>query len=174
MLPQKTSSAVSESFASHFNSTLCAALEPGPLARLAARVRPATLNEALVTGADPACSRQLAARAARLTSRPSRASLADGVEHLLRAAHGPATRRRVVPRREAVLANAAELHELAAVLREAAPVYARGVAIVEQLLIDGMGPAYVGDADALGRRLHEARTAMGGRDRLENNHDDAS
>jgi hypothetical protein len=137
-------------------------IEPGRWARVAARVRCHALDRALIAGADPAGSPQLATRAARLTSPPSRASLADGLERLLQAAQEPAGRWRVLPRRAAVLDNAEELRALASVLRGNRPLYARGIAMLDQLLSDGSGPAYVGDRDALACRLRDVRAALAG------------
>jgi hypothetical protein len=139
-------------------------LRPTLLARLAARMRAGELNRALSGGADPAASCQLAARAMKLTSPSFRVSLADGLERLLATAQGPQRHRRVQPRRSAVLANASELHELASLLSGSAPLYARGIAIADELVSDGTGPAYVGGADALARRLAEARWALSGTD----------
>jgi hypothetical protein len=140
------------------------ALEPGRLARLLARARAGSLDRALIAGADPAGSRQLAARAAALTSPRVRALTADGLERLLQAAQGPPSRRRVLPRRDPVLASASELRELATRLREPAPLYARGVAIAGELLTDGSGPVYLGDRQSLALKLHEARAALAGQD----------
>jgi hypothetical protein len=150
------------SFWSDHDLVAARTLEPGRVARLLARVRAGSLDDALIAGADPADSRQLAARAFELTSRRFRTSLADGLERLLQAAQGPPSPRRVLPRRSTALANACELRELAALLRGASPLYARGVAVLDRLLIDGSGPAYVGDAEALARRLRESRAAMVG------------
>lgn len=139
-------------------------LDPGLLSRLIARVLPGSLDRALIAGSDPAGSPQLAARAAALTESRSRAEIGDGLERLLESAQG--TRRRGVALRRGghVVANASALRELAALLRGTAPLYAPGIAIANQLLTDGTGPAYVGGGDALARRLLEARAAMHGLD----------
>jgi hypothetical protein len=133
---------------------------PRLLARTLARVRSSHLDRALIAGLNPAGSLQLAARAAALTSRRSRASLAEGLERMLRAAEGQPSRRRVQPRRRQVLANAAALRELVQLLRGAAPLYATGIALVNWLVTDGTGPAYAGDGEALTRLLLWARAAM--------------
>jgi hypothetical protein len=139
------------------------ALDPSPITRFAARLRHRGLDQALIAGADPASSRQLAARTAQLTARSTRGEIADGIERLVSAADGPPSRRRVIPSRGAVHANAAELHELAALLREPGPLYARGVAMVRELLIDGTGPAYNDrHGAALARQIRDARVAIGG------------
>jgi hypothetical protein len=137
-------------------------LEPGPLARLIARVLCGSLDTALIAGRDPAGSPHLAARAAALTKPRSRAAIGEGLERLLETAQGNRRRGIVLRRRGHVIANASALRELAAVLRETAPLYARGIAIAHWLLTDGTGPAYVGGDDALARWLLEARAAMYG------------
>jgi hypothetical protein len=137
-------------------------LEPGPLPRLLARVRSGSLDRMLIAGCDPAASRQLAARAGALTSRRYRSAIADGLEGMLRAAVESPSRRRVLPRREAVLANAPAMRALADVLRGASPLYAQGIALVNELLADGTGPLYVGDGEDLAALLREAGAAMVG------------
>jgi hypothetical protein len=139
-------------------STLC----PSRAARLIARLRHCSLDRALIAGADPASSPQLAARAARLASTRERTLLAEGVERLLRAAQGAQRRWSAVSRREPLLANSAELHELASLLRSSRPLYVRGIAIVQRLLSDGTGPAYFGSAERLQCELRDARAAMRG------------
>jgi hypothetical protein len=139
------------------------ALEPGRVARVAARLRAGTLDRRLTAGSDPAASRQLAARAAILTSRRSRESLADGVERVLELARGRQGRMQAQPRRDATLASASTLRRLATLLRGSSPVYARGVASTALLLTDGTGPLYTGDPVALERRLDEADRTIDGR-----------
>jgi hypothetical protein len=138
------------------------ALEPGRLARLLAHARPGSLDKALIEGCDPAGSPQLAARAATLTDRRSRRAIADGLERLLRSAEGHPRPTGVLRGGGHVLANGPVLRELASALRGSAPLYARGIALVNQLLTDGAGPAYQGDSRRLARRLDEARAAIGG------------
>jgi hypothetical protein len=61
------------------------------------------------------------------------------------------------------MANAAELSDLAALLRGDAPLYARGLAMLRGLLIDGAGPLYSrGDGTELASALHDARHALAG------------
>jgi hypothetical protein len=116
---------------------------PGLGTRLAARVWAASLDRELAEGADPAECPQLAARAAYLTCRDTRARLAATVECFVTAAELPTGRARVRPARGGVRANRTALLELAARLRDDAPVYARGVAECKLMLTDGAGPAYV-------------------------------
>ncbi|HEY5091597.1 MAG TPA: hypothetical protein VIK30_16570 [Polyangia bacterium] len=127
---------------------------PGLKTRLAARVWAASLDRELAAGADPAECPQLAARAAYLTCRETRARLATSVEHFVTAAELPPGRMTVRPARGGVRANRAGILELAARLRDDAPVYARGVAECKLMLSDGAGPAYVdGHGEALAREL---------------------
>jgi hypothetical protein len=137
---------------------------PDRLARLLARARFGSLDKALIAGADPAASPQLAARAARLTEPRYRASVALGIERLLETAQGRRRRRTVLPRGGHLLVNETELHALAAELRGGTPLYARGIAMMGRLLTDGSGPAYLGDADALARSLRDADAAMSGQE----------
>jgi hypothetical protein len=162
MLPQQTGSAGSESFSTTYDRLASHALKPGRAARLTARVRAGALDRALIAGADPASCPQLAARATSLTSRRFRASIADGLERLPLVAEGHTRRWWAAARRGAVLANAGELGDLAALLRGGSLVYARGIAILGELLSDGTGPAYLGEADELAQELHRARIALGG------------
>jgi hypothetical protein len=143
-------------------------LEPGPLARLAARLRPDALDRQLIAGRDPSRSPQLAARAATLTSTSSRQSLADAIERVLELAQARQSRTRVLPPRRATLASASHLRDLAAVLRGGSPVYARGIAIAARLLSDATWPLYMGERRELERCLEEARRTMAGGEPNEN------
>ena len=135
---------------------------PGPVLRLAARLRAQRLDRTLSAGGDPSASPQLAARAATLTSRRFRGLLASGLDQLVRSAQAPAGRMRVRPHRSSTLANAKELCELASMLRGPTPLYAGGIAALGALVTDPSSPAYLGDRDALTRRLRVARAAMSG------------
>jgi hypothetical protein len=152
-----------DGFELSYDRLLHRTLGPGLITRLLARLHPGSLDAALIAGSDPATSRQLAARAATLTGLRYRAAIAGGLERLLDAADGTPRRASALRRGGHVVANASALSELAAVLRGPAPLYARGIAMVNRLLIDGTGPAYVGDGAALARRLIEARAAIDGR-----------
>jgi hypothetical protein len=136
------------------------ALSPSWRARLAARLFGAGLDRALIDGADPAASQPLCARAGRLTSPPIRRDLAEGLELIASRAQTPSRRWWAVPRVSAADANAEQLRELAALLRDRPAPQARGVAIVLRLLSDGTGPMYNGNAAALERELREARAAI--------------
>jgi hypothetical protein len=133
---------------------------PAALSRLLARSLARRLDGALIAGADPAGSALLAARAALLTTARTRGSLAASLHGLVRAAQGPQRRWWALGSRDAVLANASELDALAMLLASDTPLYARGLALLNQLLTDGTGPAYRGDATALSRALSDARAAL--------------
>ena len=134
--------------------------EPSAPARLLSRAFSGRLDRALIDGADPAGSALLAARASELSAAPMRNELADALDGLVRAAQGPQRRWWALSSPASVLANSSELHSLASLLDSSTPVYARGVALVVQLLSDGTGPAYQGDATSLARALSDARTAL--------------
>lgn len=139
------------------------ALHPPWSARLAARLLGDRLDRALIDGADPTSSPRLAARAAMLASPATRAELADGLDVILASAQRPPSRLRVLPRHSALLANASLLRELAGVLRGPAPLYVRGIAMVQRLLTDGTGPMYTSrDGAALERVLRKARAGVAG------------
>jgi hypothetical protein len=125
-----------------------------PWHRLLARWHGPRLDRELADGASPEASPSLAARTVRLTSMAFRQELATSLERILAAATMPAVpvAARVssgatcpphVPLRRARISQSAPLlGALAAQLAEPAPVPARGVAMVTQLLADGTGPLY--------------------------------
>jgi hypothetical protein len=145
-----------------FSACLPARLfRPGLATRLAARLWAASLDQELADGADPAECPQLAARAAYLTCPETRARLAAIVERFVTAAELPARAGRVHPARGGVRANRERMLELAARLRDDAPVYARGVAEAKLMLSDGAGPAYLdGHGEALSRQLTEVLAGL--------------
>ncbi|HET7049502.1 MAG TPA: hypothetical protein VFI54_14660 [Solirubrobacteraceae bacterium] len=149
-------------FVADFDRFAACRFEPGLTARLAARLRGHALDRALIEGADPAATEQLAARAARLTSTSMRREVARGLDRLARDGREAPKRWQVRPFKRAAAANAPELHALAARLREPGPLYARGIAMLSRLLTEGTGPAYADSrGDLLAQRLHDAREAMG-------------
>jgi hypothetical protein len=149
-------------FVADFDRFAACRFEPGLTARLAARLRGHALDRALIEGADPAATEQLAARAARLTSTSMRREVARGLDRLALDGREAPKRWQVRPFKRAAAANAPELHALAARLREPGPLYARGIAMLSGLLTEGTGPAYTDSrGDLLARRLHDARVAMG-------------
>ncbi|MFZ0042513.1 MAG: hypothetical protein WAK93_14470 [Solirubrobacteraceae bacterium] len=117
-------------------------LRPRLLTRLAAFVRRSKLDRLLSEGADPTSTTQLAARAAQLARRSTRANVATGLEHMALTVDDPPSHVRIRPSRQAALANRSTLLDLAAVLRRNEPVYARGIARLRLLVTDGTGPAY--------------------------------
>jgi RecA/RadA recombinase len=136
-------------------------LRPSRGSRLAARVRATKLDRELIEGVDPATSPRLAARAAQLTARPMRAEIANGLQRLLLSAGQAADRIHVRPASRAVRANAPDLEELVELLRGDRLLYAQGLAMLHDLVVDGTGPAYNPGADEpLAQRLREARAAL--------------
>lgn len=125
-------------------------------------VSPTRLDRALASGVNPAAGVLLAARAARLTSPRCRSELADALERITSdRRHG---RFAVLPDRRAVDLNRARITALAQRLRDPAPVYARGVAMLRLLLRDGGGPVYWGArGEALERALRDTSDALAGR-----------
>lgn len=145
------------------NRRAAQAFEPSGAARLVARLRAHSLDRALMDGANPATTAQLAAHAARLTSPSMRASVAGCLERLARAESEVRNHARVLPFTAAVRANTHTLSELAETLRGPRPVYARGVAMLRRLVQDGTGPAYADrDGRDLALELRAAATALNG------------
>jgi hypothetical protein len=153
---------VEQALSRHRQRLVASTFEPSTLARLRARARARALDAALIAGADPTGSLLLAARARQLTSSRRRAALAEAIARLHAHAQAPASRCRVRPCRAAVTANFEGLQELAVLLRADVPLYVHGLAALEELLSDGTGPLYHGDAAALSRRLLAARAALSG------------
>jgi hypothetical protein len=136
-------------------------LGPSAAVRVAARLRRRMLDRALTNGEDPAASPLIAARTTQLSSRSIRRRIADGLERLALSADGPRGRFRVLPSRAAIRGNRSQLLELAGMLRNDVPLYARGVAILNVVLTDGTGPAYTDRrGDALTRQLQIARDSQ--------------
>lgn len=137
--------------------------EPRLTTRLLARGRRFGLDRALAEGADPTSSPLLAARAAQLVRPDNRLRLALALEHFALAGEGHPTRFNVAPRRRAVEANRFALLDLAGTLRRGGLLYARGIAILELVLIDGTGPAYTDPrGEGLARQLELAGASLGG------------
>ncbi|HEY1568697.1 MAG TPA: hypothetical protein VGF68_16835 [Solirubrobacteraceae bacterium] len=136
---------------------------PTALTRLRARLRRLELDHALAEGADPTSSPLLAARAAQLVTPAARHRLAAALERLVLTGDAPPTRWRVTPGGRAMDGNRRRVLDLAATLRRGGLLYARGVAILELVLIDGTGPTYT-DArgEGLARQLELAGSSLGG------------
>src|SRR3954453_15599015 len=94
-----------------------------------------------------------ARRLARLGARRHRDGLANSIDALLGVAEQPGSRLRVHPDVGALTANAAMLRGLAEALRGPAPLRAEAIGDLEDVLTDGTGPVYGGDAQRLSRRL---------------------
>ena len=138
-----------------------------PLARLRAGLLSRSLDAALAQGADPCESPALAYRAARLTSDRSRERLAASVEHSSAAAMRPAPSlsAAVQPCRYEVGAAGSLLLLVRELLRSTAPIYARGVAMLEILLTDGGSPLYAPTSrGALSHELELIFAALQGRE----------
>ena len=136
-------------------------LGPSAAVRVAARLRRGMLDRALTEGADPAASPLIAARTTQLGSGTIRRRIADGLERLALSAENPRGRFRILPSRAAILGSRSELLELANMLRNDGPLYARGVAMLNVVLTDGTGPAYTDRrGEALARQLQIARDSL--------------
>jgi hypothetical protein len=140
-----------------------ALFQPRLITRMRARGGRLELDHALAKGVDPSSSPLLAARAAQLARSRTRIRLAEALERLVLTADAHRGPFRVAPRRAAVSANRQALFDLASRLRKGGPLYARGIAILELVLIDGTGPAYR-DArgEGLARQLELAGVGLGG------------
>jgi hypothetical protein len=137
--------------------------EAGLAARLLARARRFPLDRQLADGADPAQGAQLAARAAWLARPATRALIARGLERMAQADELSPGRWGVTPSRPAARENREQLLALASLLRSDRRLYARGVAQLELVVIDGTGPAYRDHrGEALARELELARAALAG------------
>ena len=136
--------------------------EPGLAARIRARARHRLLDRELSNGANPADCSDWAARAAELTKRSSRERAADEVEQLIR--FGEQQHRvKLGPHPAAARVNREVLEQLAALLRDDAPLYARGLARLQVALSDGAGPVYTDrDGRALARELRNVHAALMG------------
>ena len=137
------------------------ALNPRRFTRLAALARTGRLNRALARGADPSGSAQLALHAAMLSTPAVRTAIADQLDRLIRAGTDPpGGRRSAHPDRGAIIANAETMRTVSTLLRGTTPVYARGTAMLSQLLRDGTGRIYVMDGPTLAACLDKLLAAM--------------
>ncbi|MGH2916950.1 MAG: hypothetical protein ACRDMX_18385 [Solirubrobacteraceae bacterium] len=125
-------------------------LSPAPAVRALARLCRLPLNRRIVSGADPVGSPLLAARALQLACPATRRRIASALERLALSADRPLSAFATAPLRSAVAPNRDALLETADALRRPGPLYARGIAMLELILIDGSGPAYT---DARGEGL---------------------
>jgi hypothetical protein len=149
-------------FAASYDRVAERTIEPSWFSRAMARLRSRALDRALIAGADPTDSTQLAARACRLTSPANRNLLAAGIDRLVASASEPPSRARLAPPRATVVAAGDDLRHLAEILRGRSPLYARGLAMLRELVTDGAGPLYRGQPEVLEQALEEARRALAG------------
>jgi hypothetical protein len=126
-------------------------------------LRRGTLDSSLAHGADPSATRELSRRARQLTSRRSRAALAQGIRNLIDAAEEPRrgyTAAVPVQSRE-ILSERTFLLELADELAGEDKLSPRGIALVEGLLTDGTSPVYAPSPEgALHAALTHARATL--------------
>jgi hypothetical protein len=137
---------------------------PG-LASLRAHFQSAWLDRELASGVEPWRTPVHSARSLQITSPRGRRTLADALDKLLRRAEqagANTTISCVVPvDRPAVLGAATPLADIAARLRDGAPVSTAGVAALRDLLSDGSGPVYSPlSGEALGHVLGSIRDAL--------------
>ena len=125
-----------------------------------------SLDEALADGASPLWSPELARRARQLVSRGSRQQLANSLERLVKEAQRSVSPRAVavlLPRREISEAETS-LFSIATRLRDERPMYARGTALLSQLLSDGSGPMHnARTGGSLGQAVGAIAAALDGR-----------
>ncbi len=109
-----------------------------------ARLRSSSLDRQLADGYSPESSRLLAARAQVLVSSTSRQALARSWENiLLQARKAPAMRDpRVRLNRDGIIACEVYVQEMQNALLTPFPVSARGIATMNCILVDGIGPLY--------------------------------
>jgi hypothetical protein len=119
--------------------------QPSWLIAMRARVRRSSLDAALASGADPCGSRPLAHRAARLTSGRTRHKMANRVAEILATPSRPPRGFSVAvePDRGEIATAEPLLLRVWELVRSSAPVYARGMAMLEDLLGDGASPLYL-------------------------------
>jgi hypothetical protein len=134
-----------------------------PIQPLLVWLRRGSLDRSLAAGENPGASPELSRRARQLTSRRSRAGLAASIRNLLVAAEEPPrgfTSAVPIQRRD-ILRERQMLLQLATDLESDDELNARGIALVERLLIDGASPVYVGSPDgALHGALVHAHAAL--------------
>jgi hypothetical protein len=133
----------------------------GPIARLVAHCRKATLDRALANGASPESSVALELRARTLISADTRLALLSNVETLVTITHraAPLGSRWAIVSTARVRRVAAELERLAEALSESHPANVRGIALVRVLLTDSDSPLYgspAGPVEDLQRAIEEA------------------
>lgn len=133
------------------------------LLRLQVLVHRGQLDRLLAEGRSPTTDPRLAVRAAQLARLAVRARVAAGLRDAVRSIDETALTLRLRPQVPvdvaSVRACASEIGELARALTDLNP-RVRGVAIARELLTDGAGPLYTGQADQLRNTLLTARSAL--------------
>lgn len=109
--------------------------------RLLSRLRARAIDHALAAGRGPR-NAAAALRARRLTSMRSRRKLAQALAGAIAEARDPSPLSRAPIVRPRVLEAAVELSQLAELLLRPGPVSAGGMARVQLLLTEGVGPLY--------------------------------
>lgn len=136
-------------------------LAPSPAVTLWARMRARRLDEQLAAGANPVTSPLLAARAAQLATRKSRARIAAGLERLALGSDAPHSLFAILPERGAIEPNRDRLLALAMALRSGEPAYAGGIAEARLIVTDGTGPAFTDRrGEGLTRQLDLAQARL--------------
>jgi hypothetical protein len=137
---------------------------PSLILRVRVSTQSTALDNELARGASPMHSRELALRARQLVEPKRRERLASALESLCEHAQRASSTTSIVPlpRREITEAGASLL-ALAQRLRDPAPIYAGGAAMISVLLRDGTGPVYTaGAGPELRRGLRAAAAALDG------------
>lgn len=129
--------------------------------RILARILARRLDQQLAAGRSPESSPLLSLRAQRLARPATRLALAHSLARLLHEAASPRARRQI-PLADPGTMRAVErdLVDLVDHLVAPAPVSARGVALVHELLVDGAGPLYRTSPRALRAELRNAARAL--------------
>jgi hypothetical protein len=140
----------------------------GPARSVSLRIRTAArrseLTRALAEGADPSARPELELRAARLTSRRNRNTLARTMRRIVAEARQPAISRSrvVIIGRGAVLDAEDAITAMVERLRSSEPVLPKGIALAERIITNGdQSPLYnASEPGALRRLIADATAAM--------------
>lgn len=131
-------------------------------ARLSARMRSGRLDAMLAVGAPTPPGSAIAVRAARLTSRSEREAVARALRRCVREADndGILWSSRIPLHRKNIAAAAATIDAITLRLHSPLPVDARGMARLNRILNDGLGPMYAFGHGDLSGRLGAALAAL--------------
>jgi hypothetical protein len=138
---------------------------PSLAARLRARWRRASLDEALSQGVDPTTSEELSLRADQLRSDAVRTQMANRLVAAVGEARGQGQHLRSAKRRQQsdkVRDYADEVLSLVPPLRDGAAVGVQGLAMTARLVNDRKGPLYRAGGQDLRAALRSARSALDG------------